>query len=267
MSLPKPAAGTAVLVTGASSGIGTELAKGIAELGHDLILVARRVERLEAVGAELTEAHGVAVTVEPCDLGDPAARRQLIETIKNGDKTIVGLCNCAGFGTAGEFVTLPVEREIGEIELNATALLELTHAFAGPMVEHGAGAILNVASIAAFQPLPGMATYSATKAFAQTFSEAVHQELAGTGVSCTALCPGPVETEWAEIANAQAVMFGPAKVSPAKVAADGLKGMLDGKRSVVPGAVPAAMGAAGRYVPRSVLLPALRIGGRLRRRG
>ena len=132
------------------------------------------------------------------------------------------------------------------------------------MVERGAGAILNIASIAGFQPIPFMAVYSATKAFVQTFSEAVHEELHGTGVSVTVLCPGPVPTEWSEIASAERFSIPLAQVSPHDVADEAIRGMLSGKRSVVPGIVPKAVSIGGRYVPRSLLLPGMRIGNRFR---
>ena len=142
--------------------------------------------------------------------------------------------------------------------------MELTHAALPGMVERGAGAVMNIASIAGFQPIPYMAVYSATKAFVQTFSEAVHEELHGTGVSVTCLCPGPVPTEWAEIANAERFSIPLAQVSPHDVAEAAIGGMLAGKRSVVPGVVPKVVSTSGRYVPRSLLLPAIRIGNRLR---
>jgi short-subunit dehydrogenase len=252
MSLPTPDPSARVLVTGASSGIGTELARCLAERGHSLAITARRQDRLEALADELE----VQVDVHPCDLGDPAARDALVAELLDGPP-VTGVCNCAGFGTAGEFLDLDAQRELDQLALNIDAVLALTHAFAGPMVERGEGAILNVASIAAFQPLPGMATYSATKAFVQTFSEAVHEELRGTGVSCTVLCPGPVETEWATIAGAQSVMIGPAKVSPRAVAVAAVEGMESGKRSVVPGIVPKAASLGGRYAPRTLLLPGI----------
>lgn len=153
-----------------------------------------------------------------------------------------------------------------EVTLNALVLMELTHAALPGMVERGAGAVMNIASIAGFQPLPYMAVYSATKAFVQTFSEAVHEELHGTGVSVTALCPGPVPTEWAEIANAERFSIPVAQVSPHEVAEAAIGGMLAGRRSVVPGVVPKVVSTGGRFAPRSVLLPALRIGNRLRGR-
>jgi uncharacterized protein len=142
--------------------------------------------------------------------------------------------------------------------------MELTHAALPGMVERGAGAVLNIASIAGFQPMPYMAVYSASKAFVQTFSEAVHEELSGTGVSVTVLCPGPVPTEWGEIANAERFSIPIAQVSPQSVAEAAIGGMVDGKRSVVPGLVPKAVSLGGRYMPRTLLLPGLRIGNRFR---
>ncbi|MGC2652470.1 MAG: SDR family oxidoreductase [Mycobacterium sp.] len=263
MSLPKPNNHATVVVTGASSGIGTELARGLARRGYPLLLVARRRDRLDELAEELGDRHSVAVEVLPLDLGEAESRGQLAERLKADP--IAGLCNSAGFGTSGVFHTLPLDRESQQVTLNVLALMELTHAALSGMVERGTGAVLNIASIAAFQPLPGMAVYSATKAFVQTFSEAVHEGLHGTGVSCTVLCPGPVPTEWAEIADADHVNIGIAQVSPPDVAAAAIAGMVDGKRSVVPGVVPKVASMGGRFVPRSVLLPALRIVRELRR--
>jgi short-subunit dehydrogenase len=267
MSLPRPHPNARVVVTGASSGIGTELARGFAERGHDVLLVARRLHRLEALATELRDADGVEVEVRECDLGDPIDRAAFAADLRDGERAVSGLCNCAGFGTAGTFHELPVAREIAEVELNATAIVELTHAVLPAMVAAGRGAVMNVASIAGYQPIPGMAVYTATKAFVQTFSESVHEELRGTGVSCTVVCPGPVPTEWADIAGAQAVMMEPAQVSAADVAAAAIAGVEQGKRSVVPGVVPKIMGLGGRYTPRSLLLPVLSVGRKLRGNG
>ena len=263
MGLPKPDSQATVVVTGASSGIGTELARGLARRGYPLLLVARRQERLDELADEVKTKSSVGVEVLPLDLADSAARAQLADRIRSD--AIAGLCNSAGFGTSGPFHTLPLERESEEVTLNALALMELTHAALPGMVERGAGAVLNIASLAGFQPIPGQAVYSATKAFVQTFSEAVHEELHGTGVSCTVLCPGPVPTEWAQIADAEQWSIGVLQVSPHDVAEAAITGMRDGKRSVVPGVVPKAVGVGGRFVPRSLLLPGLRIGLRLRR--
>jgi short-subunit dehydrogenase len=262
MSLPKPSNQATVVVTGASSGIGTELARGLARRGYPLVLVARRRERLDELAAEVGKEYSVAIEVMPLDLGDSGGRAELADRLRN--ETIAGLCNSAGFGTSGVFHTLPIERESEEVVLNALALMELTHAALPGMIDRGAGAVLNIASIAAFQPMPYMAVYSATKAFVQTFSEGLHEELHGTGVSVTVLCPGPVPTEWAEIANAERFSVPLAQVSPRDVAEAAIGGMLAGKRTVVPGIVPKVVSTAGRFAPRSLLLPGMRIGNRFR---
>ncbi|HZC51018.1 MAG TPA: SDR family oxidoreductase [Mycobacterium sp.] len=262
MSLPKPDTDTTVVITGASSGIGAELARGLARRGFPLLLVARRRERLDELANEVGAEYSVAVEVMPLDLSDGKARVKLANRLRS--EPIAGLCNSAGFGTSGVFYTLPLERESEEVTLNALALMELTHAVVPGMVERGAGAVLNIASIAGFQPMPYMAVYSATKAFVQTFSEAIHEELHGSGVSVTVLCPGPVPTEWAEIANAERFSLSIAQVSPPDVAEAAIGGMLAGRRSVVPGVVPKVVSTSGRFAPRSLLLPAIRIGNRFR---
>ncbi|MEB4212057.1 SDR family oxidoreductase [Mycobacterium sp. 94-17] len=262
MSLPKPDLQTTVVITGASSGIGAELARGLARRGFPLLLVARRRERLDELANEVGQEYSVAVEVLPLDLSDPTARAELAKRLRS--EPIAGLCNSAGFGTSGVFHELPVDRESEEVTLNALVLMELTHAVLPGMVERGAGAVMNIASIAGFQPVPFMAVYSATKAFVQTFSEAVHEELHGTGVSVTCLCPGPVPTEWAEIANAERFSIPIAQVSPRDVAEAAISGMLTGRRTVVPGVVPKVVSTGGRFAPRSLLLPGIRIGNRFR---
>jgi short-subunit dehydrogenase len=262
MSLPKPNNETTVVITGASSGIGVELGKGLAGRGFPLMLVARRRERLDELAEELRGEYSVDVEVLPLDLSDTKSRAKLADRLRSDP--IAGLCNSAGFGTSGRFYELPFERESEEVTLNALALMELTHAALSGMVDRGAGAVLNIASIAGFQPLPYMAVYSATKAFVLTFSEAVSEELHGTGVSVTALCPGPVPTEWAEIASAERFSIPLAQVSPDDVAEAAIGGMLAGKRTVVPGVVPKIASTGGRYIPRTLLLPGIRIGNRLR---
>lgn len=262
MSLPKPDIDTTVVITGASSGIGAELARGLARRGFSLLLVARRRERLDELANEVGQEYSVAVEVLPLDLGDEQARAKLANRLRA--EPIAGLCNSAGFGTSGVFHELPVERESEEVTLNALVLMELTHAALPGMVERGAGAVMNIASIAGFQPVPYMAVYSASKAFVQTFSEAVHEELHDTGVSVTCLCPGPVPTEWAEIANAERFSIPLAQVSPRDVAEAAIGGMLSGRRTVVPGVVPKVVSTGGRFAPRSLLLPGIRIGNRFR---
>ncbi len=260
MSLPAPGLDTTVLVTGASSGIGSELSRQLAALGHDLVLVARRQDRLEALADELRRQHGVTVLVTPADLTKAAARKRLVEAVRGSEKTVIGLCNNAGFGTYGRAHELDPRREADMVALNVAALHELTVAFLPAMVQRGAGAILNVASIAAFQPVPNMATYAATKAFVQAFSEALHAELAGTGVSCKTLSPGPSPTEFGDVSGTADVdgVLGFASIAPEDVAAAAVRGMLRGRRTVIPGVATKALAAGGRFAPRSVLLPAAR---------
>lgn len=256
MSLPDPDCGS-VVVTGASSGIGDAIARGLARRGYPLVLVARRQARLEELAAELRDTCSVPADVLPLDLTDADARSTLARHLEGA--VIAALVNSAGFGTNGVFHTLPSARLADEVTVNALALMELTRAALPGMIERGGGAILNVASIAAFQPVPGAAVYAATKAFVQTFSEAVHEELRGTGVSCTALSPGPVPTEWWDIAGGAAAVQGMAALSPEAVAEAAIVAMLGGKRSVVPGLLPKVAGFGGRFSPRALLLPTLRI--------
>jgi uncharacterized protein len=150
VSLPAPNPADQVLVTGASSGIGAEIARVLARRGHNLAIVARRVSRLDQLAEELRAEAGVEVSVLARDLASSADREALIEQLRNAPLRVVGVCNCAGFGTAGRFHALVPERELEQIEVNALALVQLTHAFAAPMVERGVGAILNIASTAAF---------------------------------------------------------------------------------------------------------------------
>ena len=258
MSLPEPDLQSTVLITGASSGIGTELARQLGARGHNLVLVARRKDRLETLAQEIGKASGVEVDVRKADLSVQAQRTRLIKALRDGERHIAAVCNNAGFSTYGKFQELPLEAELEEVRLNVLALHELTGAFLGDMVRRRQGAVLNVASIAGFQPLPNQTTYGATKAFAVSFSEAVHTDLHGTGVSCTALCPGPVRTEFTEVAGMTELDdTGPEFVwmQPADVAKAGIEGMVKGRRIVFPSKTHQAVGMAGRFAPRSVLLP------------
>ena len=261
MSLPVPSSDCAVVITGASSGIGAEIAKQVAALGHGVVIVARREDRLIELAENIRVDHGVDVIVHPADLRERAAREGLLGAVAEQGRHIVGLANNAGHGSRGRAWELDADVEDGEVKLNVEALHHLTLAVVPEMVRRRAGAVLNVASVAAFQPTPGMATYAATKAFVQSFSEALHAELAGTGVSVTTLCPGPVDTEFGEVAGVDdSLLPGVLKVSPAEVAAQAVRGMVTGRRSVVPGAPNKALTMAGRYAPRTVLLPIVKRG-------
>lgn len=184
------------LVTGASAGIGRAFAVALAARGHDLVLVARDASRLEQLAAELTATHGVAASVLAADLlshlGVTAVADRLAETVDPVDL----LVNNAGFGTYGRFADLDVAREVEEVELNVVALLRLTHAALRAMEPRRSGAILNVASLAAYQPNPISATYGATKAFVHSFTHAVREETRGTGVTVMLVCPGYTHTEF-----------------------------------------------------------------------
>lgn len=263
MSLPEPHPDASILVTGASSGIGEELARQLAEKGHHLILVARRVDRLQALAAELQKLHGVRADVLPADLGDPAARDRLAGEVEALDVQLSGLVNNAGFGGSGFFAKADQDREREMVRVNVDALHHLTGAFLPGMVERGEGAILNVASLAANQPLPLFATYAATKAFVLSFSEALHGELSGSGVSVTALCPGPVPTEFGEIAgmgDVEQTLPGIATVPTEQVAREAIEGMERGRRTVTPGLIMKGAAIAGRFTPRSILLPVTKTG-------
>ena len=195
MALPPPAADSTALITGASSGIGTELARALARRGHGISLVARRTDRLEALASELVSRHGIRAETFGCDLSVASERDRLVESVRERGLTVEILCNNAGYGTAGRFVKLGRDREVSMVRLNCEAVVDLCGRYAPEMVGRRRGAILNVASTAAFQPLPGQSTYAASKAMVLSFTEALHQELVRSGVAVTVLCPGPVRTD------------------------------------------------------------------------
>lgn len=191
---PRPRA----LVTGASSGIGEEFARQLVRKGYDVVIVARRRSRLEALATEL-RSRGADVEVIEADLAKPEGAALVADRLRKGD--ISYLVNNAGFGTNGPFADLPLERELEEIDLNIRTLTMLTHAALGPMRERGTGTIVNVASTGAYQPVPYMSTYAATKAYVLSFSEAVHEEAKEYGVTVTCLCPGGTRTEFQQVAG------------------------------------------------------------------
>lgn len=184
------------LITGASAGLGEEFARQLSKRGHRLVLAARRKKRLDALAAELGNARAVAI-----DLAEPGAAEALIEDVAAAGETIELLVNNAGFGLHGRFDKADPKRLRQMIDLNCGALTELCRAVVPAMVERRSGAILNVASTAAFQPGPGMAVYFATKAFVLSLSEALHEEVARFGIKVVALCPGPTRTEFGEVAG------------------------------------------------------------------
>jgi short-subunit dehydrogenase len=191
------------LVTGASSGIGEALARRLARDGLHLGLVARRAERLDALAAELRAAHRIEVHTLPADLTKPGAVAELVEQVAGQGLDVDWLVNNAGFGTVGLFHTLPVERELEQIALNVEALVELTGRLLPAMVRRRRGVVMNVASVGAYLPSPHMSTYTATKAFVLSFSEAIAVELRDTGVRVLCVCPGVTRTEFQERANVE----------------------------------------------------------------
>ena len=264
MSLPKPKSTSAALVTGASAGIGTAIAQDLARRGHGVVLVARRKERLDELAAQLRAEHAVQAETIGCDLAKPASRARLPGRVQSLGLDVEILVNNAGFATGGPFQQSDPERELEQVRVLVEAPVALTSSFLPAMVERGRGAILNVASTAGMQPLPYSAGYSAAKAYVLTFSEAIHQELRGSGVTVTALAPGPVSTEFWDVAGWQAggQSFEKAVPRPAWVTAEdaaraGVKGLADGRRVVVPGLQVRTAMLAARYVPHAVKLPAV----------
>lgn len=202
------------LITGASSGIGKELAKIHAMNQGDLILVARRRQLLESLAAELTEKYEISVLVVELDLTTEGAVSKLVEKLNTDKIQVRYLFNNAGFGGYGEFIDRNISEDLAMIQLNVTFLVELSHALANQMVKNGGGMILNTASTAGFIPGPLQATYFATKAFVVSFSQAMDQELRKKGVTVTALCPGPVKTEFIDVAGmSKSKMFDGAKTA------------------------------------------------------
>jgi uncharacterized protein len=258
MALPPPEFHSTCLITGASSGIGADVARSLARRGHGVTLVARREERLRELADELRSQCEVRVETVASDLGDRDARDKMLRELAQLAVNVEVLVNNAGFGSGGRFQDLDPKREAEMVRLNCEAVVALCGRFVPEMVRRGRGAILNVASMAAFQPLPRQATYSATKAFVLAFNDALHADLSGTGVTTTALCPGPVRTEFADSAGigeeAESVPEMMWEESP-DVAEAGVRGLERGKRVVVPGGVlNRATALGGQHVPRWALL-------------
>ncbi len=242
------------LITGASSGIGLELASAAARDRHDLVLVARQRERLESIGRGLAEEYGVRVSVLPKDLAAPSAPAELGRELAERGIVVDVLVNNAGLGVYGFFAETPLDRELETIQVNVAALTHLTKVLLPGMLERRRGRILNVASTAAFQPGPMMAVYYATKAYVLSFSEALANECAGSGVTVTALCPGPTRTEFPQRAGFKPIPLNASLVGAAsEVARAGWEGMKRGKRIVIPGIANRAFVQAERLAPRRLV--------------
>lgn len=242
------------LVTGATTGIGLELAKLLARDGHPLILVARNAKRLQEVSDALRRDYHVDVSIFARDLAEPGTAQELFSAVEKTGAEVEILINNAGFGVYGEFSKSPLEDELGMIELNISALTVLTKLFLPRMLRFGRGKIMNVSSTAAFQPGPLMSVYYATKAYVLFFSEALAEELRGTGVSVTTLCPGATVTEFqSRAAMGNIALFKYNAMSAESVARIGYRGMLRGKRIVVTGGFNRFGAFAVRFAPRGLV--------------
>jgi hypothetical protein len=264
MSIPAPREGSAALITGASAGIGAQIARELAGRGHDLVLVARRKDRLTELAQRLTAEYGVRAETISCDLGKAASRGRLKGRITTLGLDVEILVNNAGFATGGPFHESDPERELEQVRLDVEAVVALASAFVPGMVAHRRGAVLNVASTAGMQPMPYSAGYAAAKAYVLSFSEALHFELRPQGVTVTALAPGPVSTEFWEVAGWKAggqsferAVPGAAWVTAQEAALAGVQGLEAGRRVVVPGLPIRAAMLASRYIPHAVKLPSI----------
>ncbi|HEY4342825.1 MAG TPA: SDR family oxidoreductase [Parvibaculum sp.] len=253
----KPSTRETALITGASAGIGAALARQFAAGGFDLVLVARSADKLEALAESLKAEHSIDVTVLPTDLSVRGAPKTLFDAVKKRKLAIDILVNNAGVLEMGAFRAMAPERHQELIGLNVATLTDMTSRFLAPMLERGRGRILNVASIAAFQPVPSLATYAATKAYVLSLTEALSEELKGTGVSITALCPGITETGMVAAAretNAAASQLPPFLIGDVDdVAAQGYGACMAGEVIRVPGALNFAASIAARAAPKWVV--------------
>jgi len=240
---------TTTLITGASGGIGEEFARQLAAGGHDLILVARSKDKLDALADELRSENIGAVRVIACDLQKPDAPGQIFAETERLDLKVDWLINNAGFGSYGDFAQLPIEREVGMIDLNIRALVELTRLYLPGMRERSSGQIINVSSAAAFQPIPFMATYAATKAFVNSFSEAIAEENRPYGVNVLALCPGSTKTNFFAAANMDKPIQVKGQQTVEEVVETALKAVKAGRTRVVSGFVNDAVARVVNFVP------------------
>lgn len=252
--------GSTALVTGASSGLGEEFARELARRHANLVLTARSREKLEQLAADLARVNGVTVQVIVQDLAEPDGALVLARTLKERGLLIDHLINNAGFGTAGRFETMDVEREARMVRVNCEAVVVLSRALLRGMLDRKRGGILNVASTAGHQPTPFMTTYGATKAFVLSFTLALSEELRGTGVRALALCPGPVPTGFqaaASIPSGAVLSF--AKLDAHTVVEQALDAYAKHASLKTPGLVNSAQTLASKLLPRSVLLRAARL--------
>lgn len=250
-----------VLITGASGGIGKELAKLFAKDGHDLVLVARNEKTLNDVSNELSNKFGISTMIIPKDLSLPTAADEIFDELKKRSIVLDTLVNNAGFGSYGAFIKTDLKISIEMIQVNIMALTHLTRLFVPEMVKNGKGNILNVASLAAFPPGPYMNVYYSTKSYVLSFSVALNEELKGTGVSVTALCPGPTSTNFQKrIGLTSAETFSIKSMSAEKVAMIGYNGMKKHKTIILPGRINKLTAFMLRFVPQKTAAHFVAIG-------
>ena len=242
-----------VLITGASSGIGAELARLFAGIGDHLVLTARRGDRLQALAGDLAAKHGVRVEAITADLSKPEAPKELLIEAGRRGLIVDVLVNTAGFGLRGRFAKLPYNRQLEMVQVNVTAPTALAALLLPGMLARKRGGILNVASLAAYQAGPNMAVYYASKAYLLSFSEALFEEAKPHGVTVTALCPGPVPTEFASVADLQGTrLFKIGAVGAEEVARAGFAGFQRGRAVVIPGGAPKLGAVVAKVSPRAL---------------
>lgn len=243
-----------VLITGATSGIGYEFSKLFAKNSHDLVLVARNRERLERLAEELVRDHHVSVLVVPKDLSLPTSPKEIFEELESKSVTVDVLINNAGFNEYGPFTETDIEKEVQMIQLNITSLTVLTKLFLRGMVARNSGRILNVGSTGSFVPGPLNSVYCATKAYVLSLSEAIAEELKGTGVIVTTLCPGATKTEFAQRAGMEDVKLFRGNTMEAKQVAEiGYAALMRGKTTVVAGCSNTLLIFSLRFIPRQII--------------
>lgn len=243
-----------VLITGASAGLGKDFARLFAAEGANVILTARRADRLESLAVAIRVDHGVETRVIPADLSEPGAAKSLVEAATADGADIDVLVNNAGFGSMGPFADMPYESQSGMVQVNVTALVELTHLVLPGMIRRGEGGILNIASTASFQPGPFMATYFATKAFVREFSEGLAEEVRRQGIHVSCLCPGPTATEFGDtehmqLSAARQLSF----MASEPVARAGIEGLRRNRTVVIPGALN-KLGRFGAWLVPNALI-------------
>ena len=246
---------TVALVTGASSGIGLAFAHILAEHDHDLVLVARRGASLDAIASDLKAKHGITIYVISCDLSDRTSAANIHAEVTRRGINIDVLINNAGFNIYGPFVTTGIDNELNMIQVNVTSLVTLTRLFLQDMIHRKTGQVLNVGSTASFGPAPNVSVYAATKAFVLSFSEALSEEVKGTGVTVSVLCPGSTHTEFASRAGMLGTkIFSGKLMSAREVAEIGFDAMVRGRMTTITGLANKFQVWSMRFAPRSMVV-------------